>query len=52
MCITKKEFEFNRSQRRGFVSEGSPDFFVAVQREASNADTGKVFYINKGKSWK
>lgn len=43
------EFVFNGSQKSGYVSKGSPDFFVAIQREASNISTGKAFYINKGK---
>ncbi|MGG0259172.1 hypothetical protein ABEY48_07700 [Bacillus mycoides] len=42
------EFVFNGSQKSGYVSKGSPDFFVAIQREASNISTGKAFYINKG----
>ncbi|MBY0597795.1 hypothetical protein [Bacillus bingmayongensis] len=42
------EFMFNGSQKSGYVSKGSPDFFVAIQREASNISTGKAFYINKG----
>jgi len=43
------EFLFNGSQKSGYVSKGSPDFFLALQREASNISTGKAFYINKGK---
>ncbi|MCI0765986.1 hypothetical protein [Bacillus sp. TL12] len=43
------EFTFNTSRKSGFVSKGSPDFFVAVQTENSNLSIGKVFYINKGK---
>ncbi|WP_235184449.1 hypothetical protein [Bacillus manliponensis] len=43
------EFQFNVSQKSGFVSKGSPDFFVALQRESSNFSSGKVFYIYKGK---
>ncbi|WP_412839747.1 hypothetical protein [Bacillus paranthracis] len=43
------EFVFNGSQKSGYVSKGSPDFFVAIKREASNISTGKAFYINKGK---
>ncbi|MBM6649183.1 hypothetical protein [Bacillus sp. RIT 809] len=43
------EFTFNTSRKNGFVSKGTPDFFVALQRESSNLSTAKVFYIHKGK---
>ncbi|GAB6419728.1 hypothetical protein bcgnr5372_19490 [Bacillus luti] len=43
------EFVFNTSRKNGFVSKGTPDFFIALQRESSNFSTAKVFYIHKGK---
>ncbi|EPC8421554.1 hypothetical protein COM04_21775 [Bacillus wiedmannii] len=43
------EFVFNTSRKNGFVSKGTPDFFVALQRESSNFSTAKAFYIHKGK---
>ncbi|MGE6616232.1 hypothetical protein [Bacillus mycoides] len=43
------EFMFNTSQNSGFVCKGTPDFFVAIQREASNISTGKAYFTNKGK---
>lgn len=43
------EFMFNTSQNSGFVSKGTPDFFVGIQREASNISTGKAYFTNKGK---
>ncbi len=43
------EFVFNTSRKNGFVSKGTPDFFVALQRESSNFSTVKAFYIHRGK---
>ncbi|MGR5978831.1 hypothetical protein ACT7DJ_13910 [Bacillus cereus] len=43
------EFMFNTSQNSGFVSKGTPDFFVVIQREASNISTGKAYFTNKGR---
>ncbi|MBU4639610.1 hypothetical protein [Bacillus toyonensis] len=42
-------FVFNTSRKNGFVSKGTPDFFVALQRESSNFSTVKAFYIHRGK---